>query len=373
MNILYLTFHGLSDISGVSKKILNQIDGLRVGGHQVSLCHYEIREDGHRVRMIDSSVLEDYGKNKLAPIKKRTCYGSVLQYAVRQRIDLVYVRSFHNANPFTIRLFRKLRQGGIKTVMEIPTFPYDQEYQHSPFTWKTELLVDKCFRKRLARSCYRIVTFSDLPTIFGQKTIRISNGVNFNTLPLKSTAPHTSTDLHLIAVAEVHYWHGYDRIIEGLGKYYRQENPTRVYLHIVGGLGIAEENLFQQLIQKYRLEAYITFYGQKQGEELNTLFDRCDFAIGSLGRHRSRIDKIKTLKNREYAARGIPFIYSETDEDFDQMPYILKAPADDSPIDIGEIIRFCQSLDIPASEIRQSVNELSWDKQMEKVIRETFS
>ncbi len=36
------------------------------------------------------------------------------------------------------------------------------------------------------------------------------------------------------------------------------------------------------------------------------------------------IFKIKTLKNREYAARGIPFIYSEIDDDFENMPYIIK-------------------------------------------------
>ena len=54
--------------------------------------------------------------------------------------------------------------------------------------------------------------------------------------------------------------------------------------------------------------------------------------IGSLARHRSGIDKIKTLKNREYAARGIPFVYSETDDDFEHQPYILKAAPDDSPL-----------------------------------------
>ncbi|MEG2480028.1 MAG: hypothetical protein RSA50_07120, partial [Mucinivorans sp.] len=41
------------------------------------------------------------------------------------------------------------------------------------------------------------------------------------------------------------------------------------------------------------------------------LFEQADIAIGSLARHRSGITTIKTLKNREYAARGIPFIYSE--------------------------------------------------------------
>ena len=81
----------------------------------------------------------------------------------------------------------------------------------------------------------------------------------------------------------------------------------------------------------------VIFHGQKMNEELDELFNEADFAIGSLARHRSGIDKIKTLKNREYAARGIPFIYSETDEDFDPMPYIMKVPADESPIDIHRL------------------------------------
>mgnify|MGYP000644641746 CR=1 FL=1 len=42
------------------------------------------------------------------------------------------------------------------------------------------------------------------------------------------------------------------------------------------------------------------------------MFEQADFAIGSLGRHRSGITHIKTLKNREYAARGLAFTYSET-------------------------------------------------------------
>ena len=77
-----------------------------------------------------------------------------------------------------------------------------------------------------------------------------------------------------------------------------------------------------------------------------------------------------TDKNREYAARGIPFIYSETDEDFDRMPYILKAPADESAIDINEIVRFYSALDIPPEQIRNSIGRLSWKNQMKKVIKE---
>ena len=62
------------------------------------------------------------------------------------------------------------------------------------------------------------------------------------------------------------------------------------------------------------------------------------------------------------------FAYSETDEDFDKMPYILKVPADESPIDIHRLIRFYMELDLSPRKIRDSIKNLSWKEQMMKVI-----
>lgn len=131
--------------------------------------------------------------------------------------------------------------------------------------------------------------------------------------------------------------------------------------------GKQEKDKIMSLIQEYGLASYVILHGAKHGEELNELFNHADFAIGSLGRHRSGIYNIKTLKNREYAARGFSFIYSETDDDFDLMPYILKAPADETPIDISLIINFCHSKIILPQEIRSSIKHLSWREQMKKV------
>ena len=120
------------------------------------------------------------------------------------------------------------------------------------------------------------------------------------------------------------------------------------------------------------MENYVILYGKKHGTELDNLFDRCDFGIGSLGRHRVGIDKIKTLKNREYAARGIPFMYSETDNDFDTQPYVFKTPADESPIDIQQIVDFYRQFVIQPKEIRESIKHLSWYKQMKFVLEDIF-
>ena len=127
---------------------------------------------------------------------------------------------------------------------------------------------------------------------------------------------------------------------------------------------------FRSIIEHYRIEDKVIFHGKLFGAQLDEVFAQCHFAIGSLARHRSGITCIKTLKNREYAARGIPFIYSEEDSDFDHQPSVLKAPADESPIDVGGIVRFLSQQTIDPVAIRNSVASLSWKVQMQHVIEE---
>lgn len=377
MNILFLIYHGLSQSSGVSKKIEAQVKGLRDSGHRVYMCHYSLNEKGLWARMIDNDTLEDYGNNKLSPIKKRIYYDAILKFAIDSKIDFVYARSFHNANPFTISFFRKLKKANIRSVIEIPTYPYDMEYKGLLIKDKIELLTDKVFRHQLAKAADAIVTFSDYEKIFGQKTIRISNGIDFDELPIKSErAKHDNAIINLVGVAEVHFWHGFDRLLKGLAEYYSRPHTQKVHFHLVGGIDPNEWNGsdmaegINTLISKHRLNEHVTLYGKKFGDELNAVFEQADVAIGSLARHRSGIYNIKTLKNREYAARGIPFVYSEIDTDFEDKPYILKVPADESPIDIQAIVDFYNGLDVEPQAIRDSIKDLSWKRQMQKVIDE---
>lgn len=385
MNILFLIYHGFSEVSGISKKIHYQISGLRRLGHKVYVCSYAIRDDGHRVRFIDNDPLQDFGCGRFAAIQKRCCYDAVVKFALEKNINLVYSRSFHNANPFTIRMFKAFRKAGIKSVIEIPTYPYDKEYDGAGMTARMELVVDKVFRRALAKYTDAIVTFTDEKEIFGQRTICISNGIDLEAIPLKDscrqakvlptgTACDRENTINFVGVAEVHYWHGFDRFIAGIGEYYRNGGKRDVKFHIVGGVANSEmydsENApgFAETIEKYGIQDRIVFHGQLFGDKLNEIFDTADFAVASLGRHRSGITTIKTLKNREYAARGMGFIYSETDSDFDDKPYIIKAPADESPIDIRQVIDFADKQKMTPEEIRSTIGNLTWEKQMEKVV-----
>ena len=375
MKILFLVYHGFSEHSGISKKIHYQVKGLREGGHDVRLCYYGFAENGHRCRYIDDEVIRDYGKGSWAAVRQRLDYDCVYDYCVSEGIEFVYARCFQNANPWLIAFFKKLRRAGIHAVTEIPTYPYDGEFKNFEWKIKAELKIDQMFRERLYQQMDALVTFSDAERIFGQRTIRISNGVDLESIPLHE--PITiNRELHLIGVAEVHDWHGFDRVMTGIGEYYRGEKNEAqrdVFFHVVGGVHPNRMNtVFNPIINKYGLQDHVIFHGQLFGDELTKVFNQCQFAIGSLGRHRSGITVIKTLKNREYATRGIPFIYSEQDSDFDHQPYVLKAPADESPVDIRQIIGFMDHFTMKPEDIRKTVEHLTWKIQMQRVVDAVF-
>ena len=377
MKILFLVYHGFSEVSGISKKIHYQVKGLRENGHDVRLCYYGFAENGHRCRYIDDKVLQDYGIGRWAGFRQRLSYDCIYDYCIREKIELVYARCFMNANPWLIHFFKKLRDAGVHAVTEIPTYPYDAEFVGFPFQTRMNLKVDQLFRHKLYAQMDAIVTFSDAKEIFGQRTINISNGVDFDSIPLHKPVI-TNDELHLIGVAEVHYWHGYDRLIAGIGEYYKNGGKRDVFFHIVGGVASCEMHDsmhapgYIELMEKYHVKDRVIFHGQLFGDELDAVFNQCQFAIGSLARHRSGITFIKTLKNREYATRGIPFIYSEQDSDFDEQPYVLKIPADESPVDMNKIWNFMDSFQMKPVEIRKTVEHLTWTIQMQKVVDNVF-
>ena len=373
MRILFLVYHGFSEHSGISKKIHYQVKGLRENGHDVRLCYYDFAANGHRCRYIDGKVLKDYGSKYMVGLRQRIDYDCIYDYCVRERIEFVYARCFQNANPWLISFFKKLRKAGIHAVTEIPTYPYDDEFKDLEWKMRMELKIDQLFRKRLYQNMDALVTFSDAERIFGQRTIRISNGVDFDSIPLHhpSSFIHHPSSLHLIGVAEVHPWHAYDRVVAGLGQY---KGDIDVRFHIVGGVHPNHmARYFAPLIEKYQLQDKVIFHGTLFGKELDDVFNQCQFAIGSLGRHRSGITVIKTLKNREYATRGIPFIYSEQDSDFDHQPYVVKALADETPIDIEQIVHFMEHFTMSPEEIRATVGQLKWSIQMQHVVDGVFN
>ncbi len=369
MKVFFLHFFDFSPSNGISKKIFAQICALEQCGCEVLLCHTKIEKNGTQKRVCGDDVIDDFGDGFLGRIIKWFRFAPLTRYIIDNNPDLLYVRSFYNATPSFVKMLKDLKSAGVKIVMEYPTYPYNGEFAKIPLKNKIPYYFNKYYGRKLKKYVNYIVTFSDYKSIEGIETIRISNGIDFSAVKVIDRQENLSGTLNLIGVAEIHYWHGFDRVIRGMADFYCKNPDKRVLFDIVGE-GVEDDlNYLKNLTKELNLANYVTFHGNQYGPELDTLFDKADFGIASLARHRSGISKLKTLKNREYAARGIPFIYSEIDDDFEEMPYIIKAPADDSPIDIHAIADFHSNLKMTPEQIRETVSgTLSWKVQMQKVI-----
>lgn len=371
MKGLFIVYHGFSAFSGISKKIIAQCEALGRCGVETGLCHLRIAPDGTQRRVVGERVIRDFGRGLRAKIVKRLSLSDVTRYIRDEGIGMVYIRHDLNASPVLILWLRRLHRMGVRTALEIPTYPYDGEFARTSWRARTRLFSDRLFRVAMARYIDRIITFSDAEAIFGRPTIRISNGIDFASVPVKAQRRDAAQELHLFAVANIHYWHGFDRAIDGLRVYYSVPRRRIVRLRIAGDSRDALLDDYRRRIADYGLAEYVSLIGTRSGRELDAEFDWCDMGVASLGRHRNGITRIKTLKNREYAARGIPFVYSEQDADFDGMPYVMKAPADETPLDIEALLRFYDALEMPPAAIRASIEgTLSWERQMARVVEE---
>lgn len=373
LNIAFITYIIKDQYDGIYKKVVSQFNSFNKYSDNCHIGLYCKTSDDQIAYSYNNFAKTKFSGSIFGKLTKLLCHRHIYKYIIDDEPDLVYIR--HN-NLFTysyIRMLKRLFKRGIKIIIEIPTFPYDGEYETSNLINSIINKIDVSYRNKIKNYVYRIVTFSDLDEIWGVKTIKISNAVDFDKIPIKNYHQKNinKSTINLIGVASLNFWHGYDRILTGIKECIDKNIPCNIHFDIVGGK--PGQPYLQELInytKKYNLTKYVTFHFEKSGDELNILFDKSDIAVGCLGCHRKNINNLKSLKNIEYAARGVPFIYSELNSDFDDKSYIMKVPPDESPIDILSIVDFYKRVsEISPKCIRDSIIDLSWDYQIKKILK----
>jgi glycosyltransferase involved in cell wall biosynthesis len=205
--------------------------------------------------------------------------------------------------------------------------------------------------------------------------ITIGNGITVASVPIRPPLLYKGDTLDLLFIAsDTNRWHGVDRIIRGLANY---KGIVKVMLHIAGKG--PELPALQKLVNELGINDQVIFHGFTTGKDLDHLFNTCHIAVGSLGHHRIGLNEASILKAREYCARGIPYIIACSDPDFpDDFPYILRIPADETPVDIAKIIGFAQTVYKDpgySKKMREyAVENLDWSVKMRilKVFLETL-
>lgn len=365
MKSLFFVNEPIKTASGVGKKILSQFKALKQLTHDCELVQLNI-DDNRYSRFVGDKILEKFGRGKLSYIRSLFSYNTLFKYIVDNGVEFIYIRYSHFANPSFIYFLRQLHNHSVRIALEIPTYPYDQEYNNVKGIRRFKFYLDKVFRLSIGKYVTKIVTFSEDSCIWGAECVNISNAVDPEVV--KISAKSLSGCVNFIAVANLAVWHGYDRFIRSLAAYYASEvNTTPIHFHLVGD---GEELLNLQFLAKtLNVQTHISFHGALDGDKLDHIFDICHVGVDSLGRHRSLSNYNNSLKSKEYLMRGLPFIKSHFDRSLDNTNLYYQLSSDDNVFDLREVINWYVNASLPSDAIREfAINNFVWVAQFKKVM-----
>lgn len=349
--LMYMTMDDVGSKSGVAKKILDQCGQLETIA-EVYIGYYSPGSSGGKIytaRYEQGALhtIEEKVIGSMALLQRRSAVFNELARVIAARdIQNLYIR-FMSFDSTFIHLLKKVRPHCKRICLELQTYPYRKEYVLN-YPWYNaccRLIIDSYFSRKAKKYVDRIVTMSFYEAVLGVQCITSMNGIDLDRVPMRRPEKrHDGQPIRLLAVAAFAPWHGIDRLIAGLRRYYESGGTRDVVLHLVGEGNVMDE--LKALAAAPCLKDRVVFQGFLHGEELECEYDRADLAVCSLGPHRKNTVISSELKSREYLAKGIPIIYSgEIDVLMGQgVDFALQCPADDEPIDIRQVIAFYDGL-----------------------------
>lgn len=328
--LLYVSFeNGENQFSGVNKKIEGQIRAFEEAG----FCADRIARYGDGIAFFPDGAAPQI-------MKTRTLWRIALcRWAARHAgaYDAAYIR-FQFFCPFVLGMVRAFHGAGVKTVMEIPTYPYVAELKKQGARAIHKRVIDGCFKTACAGYIDRFAAPLYGKPILGKDCIEIRNGIDVDQVRPRQHR-RDGNAIHLLAVAMMAPWHGYDRLISGIHEYYARGGARDVRLHLVGE-GAATP-YYTELIRQYGLSDHVIQYGRLFGADLDAMYDMADIGVGSLASTRKEIYRTNTLKVLEYMAKGLPVICEEGEMGIPAgSPFRLTIPADESPVDVQAVVAF---------------------------------
>lgn len=165
-------------------------------------------------------------------------------------------------------------------------------------------------------------------------------------------------------------WHGLDRILAGAESYF---GKTKVVLNLAGNISSEMESCIAK-VNKSDSHVEVKYHGVLKWRDLLDLTGTMDLGVDSLGLHRLGILSGSTLKSKEYAALGIPFIYSAEDVDFKGLndDCLFRVSQDDCPVIFDDLVYWFNQIEPESISKRLRVyskNNLTWEKKINGLVQ----
>lgn len=350
---------------GISKKICSQIDAFQTIGYDVTYSAY--LEDGVAIFENGEIVLKEnyprfFSKNIINKIKYFYLMNICSRYLKEKKFDLGFIR--WSAIDFSfLRVIKPMKINCGMVIMDC--HGYFPNYNPRSVTGKYIKKQTIKHSAELNGLVDLVLTETKQTSIFGIQAMPMDTGIDVD-----KYEPHkyvgNKKEIHMISVANEQDYHGYDRIIRGVA----DSNNVNVFLHLVGKMS---ENT-SKLVSELNMENRIFLHGYQTGSALNEIYTKCNIGVGPLAPHRIGGKEGTGIKTKEYFALGLPYFYAGRELLVpDDYPYVYKVPADDSPINIDEIIEFYNRIKYDKNMVGNMRNfareNYSWVKIFSKALK----
>lgn len=349
-----------NETGGVWKKINSQIAALQTMFGKVTFIGY--KREKIVVREYQQGEFEDniISDDHVLP-RKISLWLSSISYLKDHRFDYAYIR-YPVIDMFVLKAFSRLYNEGTKIIMEVPTFPL--ETQHAKGALKVAYFFDHYLHNQCSKYVSKILYIgNNTDKIFGCIAQQIPNGISAVDSESITGFGQNDTVIQMIGVSTMRPWHGYERIIKGLGNYYSegQENKHNIRLLLVGDG--PEKKTYESLVSQYSIEDHVIFAGKLGGENLTLAYEGSTIGIGSLGLYKNNMFVGSTLKTHEYLLRGLPFVYGCEEINLPKdYPYAYLVDNGPEPVCISDIIDFIKPLLKNHSRISEEMHEFAIER-----------
>ena len=367
--VLYIMRYSIDQEFNLKGKFDGQLVALKNLGYEV----YYIGFDSQYLYLMHNGEKEIYGKTHykvptyLHTLFYRDLHRACIKAIKENGIDIIYWR----AAPIfasSYKLAEVAKKMKSTVIVEESTFPPDAQKDGIK---KLFYLYSNQFDKRFSETVDMYVAIGEDAggEYKGKPAINIDNGIDVNSVHVRKPVNEKDT-IHILALASMCYWHGYDRLIKSLAEY---KGNQKVIIHMVGGNDGGCLPEWKDLTHRLNLDDKVIFHGQMSGKELDEMFDLCDIGINALAMYKKNFSVTMELKSREYIARGLPFVCTVNDPILNNTNghWWMRIPNDSSIPNMNDIIVFATRMKKETYHIREmrelAVNCLTWEEQYNKV------
>lgn len=373
-------------IPGVVEKIRGQAAAFRRAGFSIDVLYptnsgklYIEKDDGSRVEYKGARPFYS-GRgffSKLFMHLRLGLYGSInFNYCERDILNAgyngIYLRFFLPGTGL-VRFLRNLKRerNEILLLLEYPTLNVKQTLSTDPAgRIKYKLNAGKI--SVLNNLADRIITLTKDKYLFGRPAVFMANGLELSGIEVLPVPPYKDTITLLGVASDCAHYHGYDKIIKGLKIYQETGKKPVVRFRIISSLIGHNITALRKLVEECHVQDLVEFVPPMSRKELAIAYRDAHIGIGTLALHRVGLMDNYSLKHREYAAFGLPFIMSMGDDVFENSPFVLTIDRDEEPVDIDAVVAFYSRLRNSSGsytqQFRDSVQQtITWDAQLKGV------